>query len=110
VSRPIFQSGERVVFCVTKHSARPGPRAHNVDPEPLGEAYSYQVDKYWVVDEAHADGTLVVRTRRGKRHIVSADNPNLRHAHWWERLFFSDRFPSHEPRSDAGPRAAGAGS
>jgi hypothetical protein len=51
------------------------------------------VEKFWRVVAIHADHTLVVRTRRGKQHAIRASDPNLRRAHWWERLLFWHRFP-----------------
>jgi len=39
------------------------------------------------------DRSVELVTRRGKHHIVDADDPNLRAASWWERLLFRDRFP-----------------
>jgi len=87
-----FHVGERVVFRTTKHSAHPGPRARDVRPESLGEGYQYCVDKYWVVEEVRS-GDVVVVTRRGKRHVIHADDPRLRAAAWWEVMVFGDRFP-----------------
>ncbi len=87
-----------MVYRKQKSSPRPGRRARGVEPAPHGEAYSYLVDKFWRVDEVRPDGTLLVRTRKGKRHEVAAADPNLRRARWWERLLFGRRFP---------PRAAG---
>src|SRR5262249_54972222 len=54
------------------------------------------VDKCWRVDEALLDGQIVVRTRRGKRHTLSADDPHLRPVSWWEWLLCWHRFPPLE--------------
>jgi hypothetical protein len=89
-----FRRGDRVIYRKLKHSNSPGPRARDVDPAPHGEEYTYCVDKFWVVRERLEHGALVLVTRRGKEHVVSPDDPNLRHAHWWERLFFGSRFPA----------------
>lgn len=86
-----FEVGDWVVYRKTKHSVSPGPRATKIKPSPGGEEYSYQVDKYWVVSEVHADH-LVLHTRRGKRHEVSLDDPNLRRPTWWERWWHRQRF------------------
>lgn len=89
-----FAVGDPVIYRKTKHSRHPGPRAKSIYPAERGDDYSYQVDKYWIVAEVGTDGTLRLRTRRGKEHVLNADNPNLRHAHWWERLLLRQRFPA----------------
>lgn len=96
-----FQPGDLVVYCKTKHSASPGPRAKQIDPEPRGETYTYQVDKYWVVTELTPAGELIVKTRRGKQHILRPNDPNLRHASLPERLLKGWRFPRTQPASSA---------
>ncbi len=65
--RAKFAIGDRVIYTRDKYSNRPGPRAKNVSPTPHGETYAYQVDKYWIVNEFLADGSIVVQTRRGKK-------------------------------------------
>lgn len=92
MSRP-YAPGDPVVFHKTKYSPKPGPRAREVSPSPHGDDYGYVVDKYWLVKECRPDGTLVLITRRGKEHLVREDNPNLRHANWWEKLIRRNRFP-----------------
>lgn len=92
--RPKFQPGDPVVVCLSKFSTDPGPRARDVHPAPMGETYSYQVDKYWRVLEIRDDGALLLATRRGKQHTISPEDPKLRPARWWERWLFNDRFPS----------------
>jgi hypothetical protein len=88
--------GDWVVYRKTKHSASPGPRAKEISPEPNGEAYSYCVEKFWTVTNVE-NGHVVLMTRRGKQHTVEADDPNLRHARWWEKLLYRDRFPQNPP-------------
>lgn len=88
-----YKPGDAVVFRVTKQSTDPGPRAVDIHPAPSGETYSYQVDKYWTVREIQSDGTLQLVTRRGKQRTVLPDDLRLRRARWWERWFYSDRFP-----------------
>jgi hypothetical protein len=90
----MYKPGDRVVYLATKHSAHPGPRAEDVEPEPHGEGYTYHVKKYWVVTDVAPNGWLTVITRRGKRRQVHADDPHLRAARWWELLFFRRRFPA----------------
>lgn len=92
-----FQPGDVVVYRKHKSSVRPGPNAKDVHPAPHGETYSYSVDKFWRVIDILPDNTLVVLTRRGKQHSVSADDPALRRSYWWERLLFSSRFPPQKP-------------
>ncbi len=86
---------------MTKHSAHPGRRAQAISAEVNGEGYSYEADNFWIVAEASADGQLVLRTRRGKTRQLSSDDPRLRPARWWERIWYRDRFPQ------LGERAAG---
>jgi hypothetical protein len=93
MAKQTYQPGHLVVYRVLKHSQRPGPRAHDNVPAPLGETYRYQVDKFWVVEAVHDDGTLVVRTRRGKAHQLRITDPNLRHATWWEAWRYGASFP-----------------
>ena len=88
-----FRVGDRVVYRVTKNTAHPTPRARWISPSARGEFYSYAVDKHWVVRETRPDGTLVLETRRGKIHVISASDPVLRPASLWERWRLRDRFP-----------------
>lgn len=62
-------------------------------PGAKGEQYNYVVDKYWAIAEIHEDGTVTIKTRRGKTHLIKLDDPCLRRANLWERLFYSSRFP-----------------
>lgn len=91
-----FKPGDRVIYRKQKTSASPGPRAQLTNPSPKGEMYSYIVEKYWVVDEVLADGSLRLRTRRGKEHVVKGDDPLLRKARWWEVWLLAGRFRSVE--------------
>ena len=90
--------GDKVVFSKDKHSPSPGPRARDIAAAPKGDDYSYIVAKYWVVAEVNPDGTLLLRTRRGKEHRIAKSDPRLRHATLWERLRFRKRFPSLDAR------------
>jgi hypothetical protein len=94
-----YRPGEAVIFRMGKHSTSPGPRAVHVHPASRGEFYSYEVDKFWVVQDVRPDGMLVVRTRRGKQHVISADDPRLRPPTWWERLTCRHRFPDLQAAS-----------
>ena len=98
-----YKPGDLVVYRKPKYSSDPGPRARDVDPSPMGEKYSYFVDKYWVVARPLAENRIEVRTRRGKLHALQLDHPHLRHAHWWEKLLLGRRFPklSEADSSDA---------
>src|SRR5262245_4665732 len=77
---PRFQVADRIVYCVTKNSRHPARSARLVVPAENGDEYSYCVDKYWVIDAVLPDGKLVAKTRRGKLHELSPDDPKLRHA------------------------------
>ncbi len=89
-----YEPGDWVVMRVNKRSPHPGPRAEEVEPEPMGEGYQYKVDKYWTVADVLPEGAVVVRTRRGKRRVIHTGNPALRHANLWERLTLRSRFPA----------------
>lgn len=89
-----FHRGELVVYRMQKYSSHPGPRAANVEPEPQGERYVYHVDKYWVVADVAADGSVLVLTRTGKQRRLPPGDSRLRAARWWERWLLRGRFPS----------------
>lgn len=92
--RIAYHPGDLVIYRRTKHSQHPGPRAQSVSPAANGDEYTYVVDKFWMVDQVGDDGSLTIRTRRGKTHTVSPDDPSLRKANWWERFWHRDRFPA----------------
>jgi hypothetical protein len=103
----MYKSGDRVVYLAIKHSAHPGRRAEQVQPEPHGEGYSYGVKKYWLVARVEPSGMITVITRRGKERTLPASDPRLRAARWWETLFFGSRFPQpgELPNQPASPRS-----
>lgn len=88
-----YKPGDPVIFRVTKQSTEPGRRAVDVHPAQSGETYSYQVDKFWMVCEVFPDNSVELITRRGKHRRISKDDFRLRHATWWERWIYSNRFP-----------------
>lgn len=88
-----FKRGDHVVCRVYKHTAKPGPRAKGIRPEPKGEQYFYHVEKYWIVYKVLTSGELVLVTRTGKEHIVPSDDPRLRKPNWFEAFFLRHRFP-----------------
>lgn len=88
-----FRPGDPVVYRVVKRSPAPGPRAEAIQPAGKGEEYVYQVNKHWVVQRVEDDGRLLLRTRRGKRHLIDPDDPQLRRANLLERLLIGWRFP-----------------
>ncbi|MGC1274630.1 MAG: hypothetical protein WBC44_13070 [Planctomycetaceae bacterium] len=90
------KAGDRMVYRKTKFGTSPGPRATAVAPARHGEGYSYIVDKFWIVTDVLDDNRLRMRTRRGKEHVVRADDPNLRPARWWERWLYRERFREAE--------------
>lgn len=95
-----FKPGDWVIYRVSKRSSNPGPRAQRIEPSRSGEGYSYQVDKYWIVQSVEPNARLIIRTRRGKTHELDQADPLLRHARWWEKLFLARRFPE-TPAQDA---------
>jgi hypothetical protein len=98
-----FRPGDRVIFTAPKHSAHPGPRAKEIWPEPAGEGYSYVVDKFWIVTETRG-AQVAVTTRRGKVHLMDADDPHLHLASWWQRLIYRRRFPQPPHPDVSGPQ------
>ncbi len=84
--------GDLVVYRKLKCTPRPGPRAADLSPSPHGEDYVYYVDKFWVVEDCD-DDTIVVLTRRGKRHYLQRDDPRLRRPSLWERIRYGAHFP-----------------
>jgi len=92
-----WKQGDWAVYRMHKSSSSPGQRAKMVNPASSGETYRYTVEKYWIVDRVSADGSLVLRTRRGKRHVISADDANLRRANLFEKLFLRKRFTDFKP-------------
>lgn len=89
-----FQPGDVVIYSKEKLSTAPGRRAKDVRPSPAGEYYAYVVDKFWVVVRIQDDGMLLLRTRRGKEHVVQGNDPRLRLARWWHRFFWGHKFPT----------------
>lgn len=95
MKRNSIQPGDQVVCRITKRSKKPGPRAINVRPDPNGDGYTYQVDKLWLVERTGKGDEMIVRTRRGKRHVIKADNPLLRKPNLIERIIYRSRFPQN---------------
>lgn len=98
--RKPFRVGEVVVYVKQKTGTSPGPRAKQVHGAKKGEDYTYLVDKFWRVVSSQGN-QLVLRTRRGKSHEVSADDNRLRRPSLWENLFMRSKFPGLET-DDAG--------
>jgi hypothetical protein len=90
--RRTFKPGDLVVFRRRKDTTHPGRRAQDVQATPHGDLYSYFVEKAWIVESVLADGQLLLKTRRGKTHVVDPGDPNLRHANLWDRLRYRLRF------------------
>ena len=103
-----WKSGDWAVYRKSKSGANPGPRAARVTAAPKGETYGYVVDKFWVVDEVLSDGSLRLMTAKGKVHVISADDPNLRRPGLLQRILFRDRFTTVEAGRLAGSTAIGA--
>ena len=88
-----YATGKPVVYHVTKQSCHPGPRARNITPLASTDNYSYVVDKFWTVVQRRGSAILV-KTRRGKWHLINLSDPNLRPASLWERIRYRHRFPA----------------
>jgi hypothetical protein len=87
-----FRKGDWVVYRRLKCTTRPGRRAQDVYASPNGDSYDYFVNKFWVVDDVLPNGNLLLRTRRGKTHVVGKDDLNLRHATLWDSILNRRRF------------------
>lgn len=91
-----FKPGDLVIYKLPKQGPTPGPRASSIHPSRGGEDYSYVVGKYWMVAEVLPQNQLRLVTRRGKHRVVSADDPLLSKAGWWQRFRHRGRFPAPE--------------
>jgi hypothetical protein len=91
-----FESGDLVIYTLTKQSPHPGPRARSIHPSESGEDYSYVVDKFWMVSRVTDDRQIEIVTRKGKTRTVDVTDPLLRKATWWEKLRYRNRFPTHD--------------
>ena len=87
-----FQRGDWVIFSATKCNPQPSPRARDVQAARNGDDYYYVVEKCWIVAEVRPDGQLLLKTRRGKSHLIPPDDPQLRPANLWDRLRYRSRF------------------
>ena len=90
----MLEPGDPVIYRIRKCTLCPGPRAKQIRPAERGDYYSYVVDKFWIVDSVLEGGKVLLKTRRGKEHVVDADDSNMHRAHWWERLAHRQRFPT----------------
>jgi hypothetical protein len=103
MSSAVWKPGDWAIYTKQKFSTVPGPRAQGVVPAAAGETYSYLVDKYWIVESVLEDGSLRLRTRRGKQHTIPPDDPRLRPVRWWERWLLAGRFRAIESSSADDP-------
>jgi hypothetical protein len=92
MSRPLFEKGDWVVYCKAKCTTHPGPRARDIHAAANGDSYFYSVEKCWLVERVLADGNLLLRTRRGKNHVIARDDPKLRIATLWDRIRYRTQF------------------
>ena len=99
--RAAFKRGDWVVFCRMKHKTHPGRRARDIHPAANGDDYTYYVEKFWLVLDVLSNGQLLLQTRRGKQHVVDANDPNLRHATWLDRIRYPSRFTPFQPSEHA---------
>ena len=100
--RRAFKPGDLVVFRRWKSTTHPGRRAQDVEATRRGDLYNYFVEKAWIVQSVQADGTLQLRTRRGKTHVLDPNDPNLRHASLWDRVRYRARFAELREVESAG--------
>lgn len=100
-----YQAGDLVVYTLPKQGPTPGPRARSIHPSRMGDDYSYLVDKFWMVAEVLPDNKLRLVTRRGKYRVISADDPLLHKAGWWQRFRNRGRFPAPDVLQTSGAEA-----
>ena len=84
--------GDFIIVRKWKASTHPSPRAKEVFPTQYGDTYHYGIDKYWKVVEIVDDRTVVIETRRGKRHVIQTDQVPLRRAGLFDKMFNGKRF------------------
>ena len=96
----LFHKGDWVVFRTRKCNPQPSTRAQNIRAAKNGDDYYYVVEKCWVVADVLDSGKLLLKTRRGKCHLIDEDNPQLRPASIWDRIRYRDRFNQLRPVSD----------
>jgi hypothetical protein len=87
-----FKAGDLVVYRRMKNTTHPGRRAQEVEAAAHGDTYQYFVEKSWIVERVEGDGNVLLKTRRGKTHVVEPNDPNLRHATLWDRIRYRKRF------------------
>ena len=87
-----YKVGDFIVFKKWKASTNPSPRAKDTFPSPHGDYYTYRIDKYWKVVEIIDDHTVVIETRRGKKHLIQTDQEGLRRAGLWDKMLHGKRF------------------
>jgi len=86
--------GDFLIYRKSKVSARPGPRARNVQAAEKGDDYYYEVDKFWTVSDVLEDGRVVAVTRTGKRVYLTPEDERLRKAGLLARMLHRRRFPA----------------
>jgi hypothetical protein len=91
--------GDWAVYRKSKHSTTPGPRAANVVASSKGESYTYIVDKFWVVESVLPGNRLLLRTAKGKTHVISNEDRNLRKPSLLQRILWRHRFREAEQQS-----------
>lgn len=100
-----WKTGDWAVYRKSKQGSNPGRRAARVVASSKGETYGYVVDKFWVVEDVLADGRLRLVTARGKLHVVSPDDPNLRRPGLLQRFLWRDRFALVEANRESSTTA-----
>ncbi len=82
-----FSRGDCVIYTEIQPS-RPA------DPQnPTTTDTTDLVEHYLTVRESSKRGTLVLVSQNGQMHVTHTDNPSVRRAPLWVRLFCRSRFP-----------------
>lgn len=80
-----FRRGQFVVY--DEPIPRTGMPAQDFESDSV-------IRHYMIVSESSKKGTLVLQATSGQLIVTHRDNPNVRRARFWERIFKFDRFPS----------------
>jgi len=97
--------GDPLIYRKPKVSPLPGRRARNVHRTENGDAFYYEVDKFWIVADILDDGRLLAVTRTGKKVQLSPEDERLRKARLLERVRYRRRFPACNQDSQSGSHA-----
>lgn len=91
-----FKKGDWVVYRKQKRGAIPTKRAINIHPFEKGEQYSYQIEKFWVVQDVLPDDKVILCTIKGNKKTVNTKDPGLYKASLLQRFFLRNKYRNIE--------------